>query len=204
MKSFSYKIAAGDSKLVSYSGLVLTVKRCTLPLTVCFDGAVTDVNFKAGRVFDFRPTGLKMFNLTNPNAVEVQTEFIIDDIPAHFIADDNAVASASTYAYGNLGVATGAGAAGGLPACDANGFLQITNGMALLVTGMNNGHRRQKITFSMAANSPAPLNLLDLQNKVFMTILAGQQIALVDDSAYTLSGAGNTAFVTVGQSFFAA
>ena len=114
---------------------------------------------------------------------------------------DTAQSNAQTYALGNLGVAIGAGAAGGLPACDGDGYLQITNAMAFVVPGTNNNHRRQVITFSVSKNSPASLNLLDANGFAFMTIAAGQQIALSTDAQFTLSGAGGTAWVTVGQIF---
>ncbi len=116
-------------------------------------------------------------------------------------AQDTAQSNASVYPVGNLGIAVNAAAANGLPACDADGFLIITNAMNLKVSGLNNGHRRQLITFSMKAASPASLNVLDPQGCVVITVLAGQQIQLPFDCDYTLSGATGSAWCNVGQHF---
>ena len=201
MRSFTITLQPGMAALETCVGKVLTVKKCTLPLVVNFDGA-NQRTVKAGSVV---PTdGFKNLNFLNNQAVAVTITFEVADTAGQYTADDNAASNAASYAFGNLGVVTGAGAAGGLPACDGNGFLQITNAMALVVAGTNNGHRRQIITFSMAGNSPSPLNLLDANGLAFMTILSGQQIMLVTDAAFTLSGAGGTAWVTVGQIFLSA
>jgi len=91
-----------------------------------------------------------------------------------------------------------------LPACDANGFLLVTNAMALLISGVDsNGRRRQSIVFSMASNSPASLNVLDANGAAYMTLAAGDKIERVTDSNFTISGAGGTAWVTIGQDFLA-
>lgn len=118
-------------------------------------------------------------------------------------AQDTAQSNAPTFALANLGVATGAAAGAVLPACDANGYLQITNNMMLLVSGMNNGRPRQSIVFSVSAGS---LNVLTPDSTVgtqyvFMTIPAGQVILLDSSTDWILSGAGGTAKVSVGQIF---
>ena len=198
MRSFTITIPAGGAAVETCAGKVLTIKKSTLPVYVTIGGANQRL-LKAGSVV---PTdGFKNVNIINNNTVPVTLTFEIDDVAGQYTPDDNSSSNAPSYALGNLGVAVGAGAAGGLPACDGNGFLQITNAMALAVTGTNNGHRRQIITFSLSTGSPAPLNLLDANGFAFMTILAGQQIMLVTDATFTLSGAGGTAWVTVGQIF---
>jgi len=115
------------------------------------------------------------------------------------------VSQASTYLYGNLGIAVSAAAITGpppVPACDAYGYLQITNAMNLAISGIDRfGKLRQTITFSVSPTSPAPLNILDAYGNPFMTISAGQQIALNTNSTLVVSGATGTAAVTIGQIF---
>ena len=198
MRHFTATIQPGNSIAETCVGNFLTVKQCNLPLTLTLGGS-QQKTVKAGSVIPM--DGQKNIGLKNGNAVAVTVSFEVDDKPGTFVADDNSTSNATNYAFGNLGIATGAGASGGLPACDANGFLQVTNGMNLAVSGTNNGHRRQILTFSLSGSSPAALNVLDANGLAFMTILAGQQIALVTDAAFTISGAGGTAWVTVGQIF---
>lgn len=197
---FTRTVPAGQAVIISAPGRVLSVKTSTLPLTVALDGKEAQP-VQSGTVL---PGPFNSLNFFNASAVDVTVSFYVGDAAVLFSPQDNQQASASTYVYGNLGIATGAGAAGGNPACDGNGFLQITNAMALPVPGTNNGHRRQTITFALSGQSPASLNVLDASGRAFMTILAGQQIALDTDAALVLSGAGGTAWVTVGQIFLSA
>jgi hypothetical protein len=119
-----------------------------------------------------------------------------------FTTQDTSQSNRPTTAQGNLGIANNTAAANGLPQCDGNGYLYVTNAMALNVAGINGaGNRRQIIIFSVAANSPAALQVMDSNGNGFMTIPAGTVIPLVTDSTFILSGAGGTAYVTVGQMF---
>jgi hypothetical protein len=116
------------------------------------------------------------------------------------------VSNASTYAWGNLGIQNNSGAVAGsppTPACDGNGYLQITAGMGLTIRGKKNYKPRQLITFSVSTTSPAALQVTDALGYAFMTIYAGQQIALATDSPLIVSGAGGTSAVTIGQIFLA-
>lgn len=174
----------------------LRIRKLTSPVLISFDGN----DWLTANLNDqFTPKGAQRVYFQSAAGVGITVEFSYGNVS--FTAQDTAQSNAQTYALGNLGIATGAGAAGALPACDGNGYLQITNAMALVVPGTNNSHRRQIITFSVAAGSPAPLNLLDANGFAFMTIASGQQIALATDAQFTLSGAGGTAWVTVGQIF---
>ena len=204
MKSFTDIIAAGGSAMHVWPGKVLSVKSSTLPLTICFDGQDSDAACKAGRVFDYSPGGFTTVNLTNPNAVAVTITFYIGDAAVTYAPDDNANSNAQMIPLGNMGVAIGAAAAGGLPACDSTGFLLVTNAMALALPGVDSaGRRRQSVVFSMASNSPASLNILDATGCAYMTLAAGDKIERVTDANFTLSGAGGTAWVTIGQDFLA-
>ena len=202
MRHFSVSIPAGGSAVETCPGKVVSIKSASLPVKLTIGGG-NSRTVKSGSVIE-NEVEFKNVNFINPNAVDVTLSFVIGDTASQYTPDDNANSNAPSYAYGNLGVPVSTAAANGLPQCDANGFLLITNAMALVVAGTNNGHRRQIITFSMSANSPAALNLLDANGLAFMTILAGQQIMLVTDSTFTLSGAGGTAWVTVGQIFLSA
>ena len=144
-------------------------------------------------------TGKVFFRASNATAATVTFE--TSQTPLQ--AQDTAQSNASTFALANLGIKVGAAAAGGLPACDANGYLQITDAMALLVSGKNAGRPRQTIIFSVSSGT---LNVLTPDsgggnNYVFMSIPAGQVIPLDSDTDWILSGAGGTAKVSVGQIF---
>lgn len=199
MKSFTKTIAAGGSTMDIWPGKVLTVKSCPLALTVCFDGQDTDANFKSGRVYD--QGSFRTVNIINPNSASVTVTYIIGDTAASYSPDDSSASIAASYALGNLAILNSAAATGSLPACNAFGYLQITDGMALWILGTNNGHRRQIITFSMSSTSPASLNILESNGATFMTLSAGDKIVLITDADFYLSGAGGTASVTVGQIF---
>ncbi len=114
---------------------------------------------------------------------------------------DTATSVARTEIFGNLGIATGAWAAGANPACSAFGFLQITDAMSLPVLGTRNGKRRLDVTFCVKAGSAFNLNVLDPTGKAFMTIPPGATIQKVMDADFNVSGAGGTAEVTIGQTF---
>lgn len=114
---------------------------------------------------------------------------------------DTATSVASTEIFGNLGIATGAAAAGGNPACSAFGFLQITDAMNFPVSGTRNGKRRLDVTFCVKAGSAFNLNVLDATGKAFMTIPPGATVQKVMDADFTVSGAGGLAEVTIGQVF---
>ena len=178
-------------------GRFFYLRSTTTPLQIAFDSGTPfqmEGGFKVTEPF----ASVQFFN---PTAFPIVVVFYIGSAGIDYVGT-NDVKLAATYALGNLGIAVSAAAANGLPACDANGFLIITNSMNLLVPGTNNGHRRQKITFSVSTASPSPLNLLDLNGNVYMTIFLGQQIALTEDSTFILSGAGGNAWVTVGQTFY--
>ena len=131
--------------------------------------------------------------------VVASVTFDFDILPVN--AQDTAQSNASTYAIGNLGIANGAAAAGGKPACTAAGFLAITDAMAFPIPGTDNGHGRQMITFAVSKNSPASLNVLDENGFTFKTMDAGDDFAYPTDAKFILSGAGGIAWVSVGQIF---
>ena len=114
---------------------------------------------------------------------------------------DTATSVAATEIFGNLGIAVGAPAAGGNPACSALGFLQITDGMLLKVPGVKDGKRRLDVTFCLQTGSAFNLNVLDKNGFAFMTIAPGAALQKVMDADFWLSGAGGTASVTIGQVF---
>lgn len=174
----------------------LVLRRASNPVQISFDGSW----FKPARQgMTFGPIDATSVTFKAENGLASDVEFDTDMQPLTY--QEQAQSNASTYAFGNLGVAIGGAAAGGLPACDANGYLQITNGMALLLDSTKDGNRRVSVTLTVAANSPAPLNVLDENGKAMMTVIAGDQVEIVHDAKLKLSGAGGTAWATVGQFF---
>ena len=190
-------IGAGLGAIQKTPGLVLSVKSCTLPITAAFDGG-NALPIGAGTALPIAG-GFKFINFFNPNTVAVTLSGFIGERAVEFQPQDNSQSNSGHYAFGNLGIAFGASASGGLPACDSSGFLQVTSGMNLSVPGTNNGHRRQIITFSVSAASASNLQILDANGFAFMTILPGNDRAFVTDSAFKISGASGTAAVTIGE-----
>ena len=178
--------------------IYLNIGACNLPLSAAFNGG-PGKNVSAGQTYKENP--FNYFSLTNNNAVAVTVTFSSGQHPASSQPADNSVSNASHTALGNLTVATGGPAAGGLPACDANGYLQITTAMNLLVPGTNNGHRRQLITFDVSPNSPKSLLVQDANGCVLQNIPAGQARQMVTDAPLYLSGNGATAWAVIGQIF---
>ena len=197
-KTLSVKATGEVEQLPLGSYLYFYIRSASAPLQLSFDGNTWQ---DCGQNDNFGPLDPvpTRISFRAVNGIASNVTFSYSKTPIQ--SQDPAQSNAKSYILGNLGVATGAAAAGGLPQCDANGFLLVTNNMNLALSGIDSGHRRQLITFSLSANSPAPLNILDANGKAFMTILAGQQISLPTDSPMNLSGAGGTAWVTVGQIF---
>jgi hypothetical protein len=174
------------------------IRSATAAFQLSFDG-VTWRNAGANDRFPLSKSyDAIYFKALNANAATVTFEAA----KQAFTTQDTAQSNRPTAAQGNLGIANNTAAANGLPQCDGNGYLYITNSMALNVAGTNDtGNRRQIIIFSVAANSPAALQVMDANGNGFMTIPAGTVIPLVTDSTFILSGAGGTAYVTIGQMF---
>lgn len=199
IQQFILTILAGQAGHNTSGGKVLTVKSCTLPLNVSFDGgAYTQI--QAGSVIE-RTTAFKTLNFQNLQGANVTVVFYVGDVAAPFSPADNSASNAATYAVGNLGIANGAAAAGLNPACLGSGFLQITNGMFLRISNLDpvNGHRRQTIYFSVDPAAAFNLAILDISGNTFMILSKGQQIQLTADSVFELSGIGGTVGVAIGQ-----
>jgi len=182
------------------SGKVLTFKSSTLPVQIDFSGGGARAIAKSGKVFSVPFGG---GTITNLNTVAVTVTFVVGDRQASYAADDNSVGNVSHYAYGNTGIADGAAANGGfgLPAAGGlgNAYLQITNAMLYQIVGLNNGHKRQSITFDVAAASAAPLVVKDTQNNTCQVIPAGQARLIVTDSTLRISGLGGVASVAITE-----
>jgi hypothetical protein len=134
--------------------------------------------------------------------VAVDVTFFIGDVALNFAPDDSSVSQAKTYCIGNLGIPTNTPAGGGLPHCRTDGFLEITNGMNLMIPGTDYGHRRQKIIFYVGG-SGSFLNVLDINLCNFMQINQNNVIQLDSDYPFVIAGSGGTALVMIGQIFLA-
>lgn len=195
--NYNVNIVANGSPEVVATGSQkhLLIRSATAAFQISFDGSYwkdSGKNEVYSQPFDrvyFRTSG-----------VACSVVFSCDSNPIS--AQDTAQSTASTAPVGNLGIANATAAANGNPQCDANGFLIITNAMAFKVSGKNaEGNRRQIIIFSLSANSPQALQVMDANGNGFMTIPAGTVIPLVTDGDFILSGAGGDAWVTIGQMF---
>ena len=209
----SVTLPANSGNSVSASGKVLTVKRVSGDgVTVAMNG-FSPLPILSGSVLNGKFGSLNFFNT---GTATVTVEFFAGDTAVAFAPRDSSATNARSYLYGNLGIAT-AGVANvnapsqtPLPTCDANGFLQITNGMRLLVPGIRNGARRQILVLSVDPLAAFALNVIDPTSGAAtsptaefagITLKAGAQIELLTDSDIVLSGAGGTVGVTVGQIF---
>jgi hypothetical protein len=193
-------------------GKVLSVKDCAAPLTVAFDGMAPQPIY-SGTVL-YGP--FRTLQFVNPNTVPVTVNFFVGDNPVNFAPATQSQSNSKSYLFGNLGVIT-AGSIGGVvpttvpPAADANGFLQITANMRLLVSGVRNGARRQVLILSVdpGANATYSLSVMDANSGqggefAAITLKAGAQIELLTDSDIILSGNVGTIGVTIGQIFLTA
>ncbi len=116
-----------------------------------------------------------------------------------FTAQDTSTSASTTEPQGNLGVVNGAVAANGLPACDGNGFLTVTNAMLLKVPGTNaKGNRRQILILAVSANGAA-LQVLIAPTVGFTSIAPGTTFPFVSDSDFYISGSGGDSKVTIGE-----
>ena len=207
MRLFPYTIPAGGCQNISVTGKVFTLKASSLPVVLTFDNG-SERDAQAGAVVNLSPAGFKTICVLNRNAVPVKIVAVIGDVAATFAANDNSVANAQHYAFGNLGVANN----GNVPddsapnhltavAVNGSGYLSIPNAPNLLVSGTNNGHRRQLITFDVSPASAASLNVLDANGLVIFVIPAGQARQIVTDADLKISGAGGVASAAIGQIF---
>jgi hypothetical protein len=175
----------------------LRIQSATVAFQLSFDGG-TWVNAQQNN--QWGPiTGTRVY-FRALNGLASAVTFVYSDQP--FTSQDTAVLNAATSVLGNLGVPAGTGAAGGLPACDANGWLQITNGLNLKVSGTNNGHRRQLIVFAVQSGTYT-LSVTDANGCAVVNVVAGNIIAIATDSDLYVSGAGGLSKVTIGQFFYA-
>ena len=182
--------------LGSYKFIV--VRKLTGTAEISFDGQTWQAANQNDRFTMPEPLPNNIY-FRATNAVAAVVNFIASLEPVSI--QDTATSVAATEIFGNLGIATGAPAAGGFPACSALGFLQITDAMNLLVSGTRNGKRRLDVTFCVKTGSANNLNVLDLNGLAFMTIPPGATVQKVMDADFKLSGAGGLAEVTVGQVF---
>lgn len=200
LQQFNVIIPAGQGTHNKFSGKVLSVKTCSLPINVSFDGGGYQP-VQAGSVV---PTaGFTVLNFQNPNNVNVTITYYVGDESAPFSPQDNSASNAPTYPVGNLGIANGTAAAGGNPQCNGAGLLQITAGMALVIPNTDpvTGHRRQTIYFSVDPAAAYNLAILDPAGNTFMTLGKGAIINLTLDGPLKISGIGGTVGVTIGQTF---
>jgi len=163
---YSQLVPAGQAAMVSAPGAVLTVKTVGGSATVALDGkGPTPVS--GGTVLN---GPFSTVNIFNGSAADWTITFFVGDAAVLFAPGDNSTNNAKSYLWGNLGIKTNAGANStfvGAPSCDANGFLQITSNMYLLVSGTRNGARRQVLTLSVSPTAPVYLNVLDPNSGAF-------------------------------------
>ena len=169
----------------------------SLPFQISFDGNT----FQAVNQNDYLQTSAPRTNVFCRALNGQASAFTIKVSKSPFTGQDTTQSNAPTSLIGNLGIADNAAAAGGLPACDGNGYLQVTAGMALLIPGNNNGHRRQSVTFTVSAASAVALRVNDSNGAGHMIIALGEKIQLVTDGDLRIGGVGGTCSFMVGQIF---
>ena len=202
---FTQVVSAGMAAMMSTPGKVLSVKAVSGTISVAMDGKAASPIY-SGTVL-YGP--FSYLNFFNPSGADAVVSFFVGDDVVPFQPADNGQSNARSLLFGNLGIRTLSPANvafPGSPAYDANGYLQITNAMRLLVAGNRNGLRRQTAFISVSPNSPAAVTVQAPDTNVgaefsAMTLAAGSQVPLTFDSDFFLSGTGGTAWVTVGQVF---
>ncbi len=194
-------LAAGEALSISAHARVLTVKKCTLPITVAFDGG-PGTPCTSGSVFD---QGFRTLNFINVQLTSVTLEFWVADTKIDFSPADNSAANAATYFLGQCGIDSGGvlpNAGGTTTAITilGSGYMQIPNAPNILIAATNNGHRRQFVIFAVATGSPS-LNVLDAAGRVFLVVLANQVVQITSDADIYVSGVASTCSVSIGQVF---
>ena len=192
----------GQSIFDQTNGNFLSVKSLNLPINAAFNGGPNEL-IAAGGIYEKSNPAITLTIFTNPNAIAVTLSYNIGPTAVNYAPADNSASLASTFAYGNLGIALNAAAVVGppaLPACDGFGFLQVTNGMTLTIPGVLNSKRRQTILFSVAQASAFGLTVLDANGLGFTTVPAGAILPLVTDATFIVTPAGaGICSVTIGQ-----
>jgi len=201
MRDYQRTITAGSSITVQLTALVMTCKTFYLPVVVQFDGG-SEQEAKSGSVFDRTAFGgFRVVTLINRNTVDVPVFFYLGETAVGYVPDDNAITLATNRCFGNLGVADGAAPLAGLPGCDANGHLIITDNMNLVVSGVLNGKRRSSIIIRVSSDSVHTLRIKGTLGQTFLHMLAADLIKLDVDDDLTFSGMGGDALCTIGQIF---
>ncbi len=177
------------------------IRAATSPTEVSFDGQ----NWHTANLNDsFGPLQPQAKDIYFRAVNNIAATVTFDTSLSKLTPQSTAQSQASTFAVANLGIAVGAPVNGVLPACDANGYLQITNAALYYISGKSNGHSRQQIIFSVSSGSLnvlTPNSTLAGAQYVFMTIPAGQVISLDSDTDWIVSGAGGLCKASIGQIF---
>lgn len=195
--NYPVNIIAGGSPEVVATGSQkhLLIRSATAAFQISFDGS----SWKdSGKNESYTQSFERVYFRTSGVACNIV--FSCDSNP--IAAQDTAQSSASTVPQGNLNIPNGsaAGAAfAGSPACDANGFLTVTNAMLLKVPGVNaQGNRRQILILAVSANGAA-LQVLASPTTGFTSIAPGTTFPVVSDSDFYISGSGGNSLVTIGE-----
>ena len=169
----------------------------TKPVDVSFDGVQWQPLAQNDRLTLPQTPTRVFFRATAGVAALVTYQYSV----APFAALFTAVTPAGTSIRGNLGIPDNTPAAGSKPECDQYGYLQITNGMALLLPGTVNGNKRQRIIFSNKGSETNTLNVKDSNGCTFIQIFKSDVIALDTDADFIISGNSGTAKVSIGEIF---
>lgn len=201
MRDYTKTIPAGGSVTVQLTARVMTCKTFSAPCVVQFNGG-SELDAKSGSVFDRSPFGgFSNVTIINRNAIPVTCFFYLGETEVSYSPDDNSVTLNKARCFGNLGVPDNTGAVGGLPACDINGHLVITDGMNLLVPGVRNGQRRSSIIIRVASDSAYTLKITGSIGTTFLHMIAKDIIKLDVDDDLIFSGINGPATCTIGQIF---
>jgi len=188
--------APGSLALGSY--LYCVLRTVTGTVEISFDGQIWQPAAQNDSFGPLEPAASQIyFRATNGNAASVNFVAGLEKI---FI-QDTATSIAATEIFGNLGLAKNTPGGVGVPACDVDGFLQITDGMNLKVPGTLNGKRRLEVTFTIKSGTLVWLDVLDKDGFNFMTLFPGQVVQKTLDSDFFVSGSNGTAKVMIGQTF---
>ena len=196
-------LTSGSCRNFATSEKVLTVKTCSLPITVAFDGGPNEP-CSAGSVFNLSGDSI---TFANANATDVTLEFWLANDVMAFSPSDSSVSNAETYLLGNLGHANNSsdlwatdGVARGVNV-SAAGWASLSTLYNYFVSGKDNGHRRQFVVFAVSSSSSSVLNVMDASLRTFLQVAPGQIVQLTTDSDIYVSGATGQCFCSIGQCF---
>ena len=184
------------------AGSVFYCKSATLPFLMQFDSG-TQFPFDAG--FEFPADNFSSQTFFNPNPYPITITYYVGGKGVSFVGTSD-VKNASTYMFGNLGLkANGTYNGQSISITNWGGFnvIGISNTQTITVAGLNNGHRRKQVVFTVATGS-SPIMVADSNGNFFCIVTSSSPITFESDATLQIStSAAGGAIFAIGEIYYA-